>query len=253
MFPVTTVHVLVTIVIVLVTTVPALMTSPPTPRGAPPTPPSHAEAVRVVIVEDQREVREGLSALIQGTHGFACAARYRTMEDALAQIGPLAPDVILTDLGLPGMSGIEGIRILHERHPDIPILALTIHDDDDRVFEALCAGASGYLLKNIPPARLLEALKEAHEGGAPMSPEIARRVVHLFREFRPPERAAHRLTPQETELLKLLVEGHYYKTAADVMGISVNTVSFYLKHIYAKLQVHSKTEAVAKALREGLV
>jgi DNA-binding NarL/FixJ family response regulator len=238
----------------------------PSASGAPPTLLPHpagapsavrrdgvGAAVRVVIVEDQREVRDGLGALIHGTHGFACAARYRTMEEALVQIGPLAPDVILTDLGLPGMSGIEGIGILHERLPDIPILALTIHDDDDRVFEALCAGASGYLLKNIPPARLLEALKEAHEGGAPMSPEIARRVVHLFREFRPPERAAHRLTPQEIELLKLLVEGHYYKTAAAVMGISVNTVSFHLKHIYAKLQVHSKTEAVAKALRQGLV
>ncbi len=233
------------------------MKSLPSASGAPPTPPPHpagvGAAVRVVIVEDQREVRDGLGALIHGTHGFACAARYRTMEEALVQIGPIAPDVILTDLGLPGMSGIEGIGILHERLPDIPILALTIHDDDDRVFEALCAGASGYLLKNIPPARLLEALKEAHEGGAPMSPEIARRVVHLFREFRPPARAAHRLTPQEIELLKLLVEGHYYKTAADVMGISVNTVSFHLKHIYAKLQVHSKTEAVAKALRQGLV
>jgi len=175
------------------------------------------------------------------------------MEEALDAIGRIAPDIVLTDLGLPGMSGIDGIRILRERYPETPILALTIHDDDDRVFDALCAGASGYLLKNTPPARLLEALKEAVEGGAPMSPEVARRVVHLFREFRPPERAAHGLTPQETELLRLLVEGHYYKTAADVMGISINTVSFHLKNIYAKLQVHSKTEAVAKALRERLV
>jgi DNA-binding NarL/FixJ family response regulator len=209
--------------------------------------------LRVALIEDQREVREGLGALIQGTHGFECAARYRTMEEALEGIGRIAPDVVLTDLGLPGMSGIDGIRILRERHPDTPILALTIHDDDDRVFDALCAGASGYLLKNTPPARLLDALREAVGGGAPMSPEVARRVVQLFREFRPPERAAHRLTPQETELLKLLVDGHYYKTAADVMGISINTVSFHLKNIYTKLQVHSKTEAVAKALRERLV
>jgi DNA-binding NarL/FixJ family response regulator len=198
-------------------------------------------------------VRDGLGALIQGTQGFECAARYRSMEEALGAIGRIAPDIVLTDLGLPGMSGIDGIRILRERYPDRPILALTIHDDDDRVFDALCAGASGYLLKNTPPARLLEALKEAVEGGAPMSPEVARRVVQLFREFRPPERAAHGLTPQEIELLRLLVEGHYYKTAADVMGISINTVSFHLKNIYAKLQVHSKTEAVAKALRERLV
>ena len=165
----------------------------------------------------------------------------------------IAPDVMLVDIGLPGMSGIEGIRILRELFADTPILALTVYDDDDRVFEALCAGASGYLLKNTPPARLLESLAEAVQGGAPMSPEVAQRVVRLFREFRPPDRASYRLTPQETELLKLLVDGHHYKTAADEMGISVNTISFHLKNIYVKLRVHSKSEAVAKALREHLV
>jgi len=132
-------------------------------------------------------------------------------------------------------------------------LALTVYDNDDNVFNALCAGASGYLLKNTAPARLLESLREAVDGGAPMSPEVALRVVKLFREFRPPESATCRLTPQETELLKLLIEGHYKKTAAREMGITTNTVSFHLKNIYAKLQVHSKTEAVAKALREHLV
>ena len=135
----------------------------------------------------------------------------------------------------------------------MPILALTVYDDDVNVFNAICAGASGYLLKNTPPARLLESLKEVTAGGAPMSPEIARRVITLFREFQPPARASCRLTPQETELLKLMVEGHHYKTAAREMGISTNTVSFHLRHIYEKLQVHSKTEAVAKALRERLV
>lgn len=208
---------------------------------------------RVVIIEDLREVREGLTMLVNGTPGFACAAGYRTMEEALSRIGASVPDVILTDIGLPGMSGIEGIRILHERMPDVPILALTVYDGDDKVFDALCAGASGYLLKNTPPARLLDSLREVAQGGAPMSPEVARRVVRLFREFRPPESASYRLTPQETELLKLLVEGHHKKTAAREMGISVNTVSFHLKNIYLKLQVHSKTEAVAKALRERLV
>ena len=215
------------------------------PRGGAP--------VRVVIIEDLREVREGLTMLVNGTPGFACAACYRTMEEALARVGDEAPDVILTDIGLPGMDGVEGIRILHERLPGVPVLALTVYDGDDKVFAALCAGASGYLLKNTPPARLLESLREVAQGGAPMSPEVARRVVRLFREFRPPETASYRLTPQETELLKLLVEGHHKKTAAREMGISVNTVSFHLKNIYQKLQVHSKTEAVAKALRERLV
>lgn len=209
--------------------------------------------IRVMLVEDVREVREGLAALIGGTRGFACAGSYRTMEEALARIGADAPDVILTDIGLPGMSGIEGIEILGERLPEVPILALTVYDNDDKVFAALCAGASGYLLKNTPPARLLECVREVLDGGAPMSPEVARRVVRLFREFRPPVHAPCRLTPQETELLKLLVEGHHKKTAARGLGISVNTVSFHLKNIYQKLQVHSKTEAVAKALRERLI
>src|SRR3989441_4319111 len=175
------------------------------------------------------------------------------MQEALDRIGQHPADIILTDIGLPGMSGIEGARILRERLPTVPILALTIYDNDDKIFNALCAGASGYLLKNTPPARLLESLREVVDGGAPMSPEVARRVVRLFREFRPPETASYRLTPQETELLKLLIEGHHKKTAAREMGISTNTVSFHLKNIYAKLQVHSKTEAVAKALRERIV
>jgi DNA-binding NarL/FixJ family response regulator len=209
--------------------------------------------IRVVIIEDLREVREGLAALINGTRGFACAGSYYRMESALAGIDSAKTDVILTDIGLPGMSGIEGIEILRERCPQIPILALTVYDTDDQVFKALCAGASGYLLKNTAPARLLESIQEAVVGGAPVSPEVARRVIRLFREFRPPESASYRLTPQETELLKLLIEGHYRKTAAHQMGISTNTVSFHLKNIYTKLQVHSKTEAVAKALRERLV
>src|SRR5260221_10125227 len=150
-----------------------------------------ATHLRVAIVEDQREVREGLGALINGTRGFSCVGGYRTMEAALEGIGGVAPDVMLVDIGLPGMSGIEGIRILRDQYADVPILALTVYDDNDRVFDALCAGASGYLLKNTPPARLLESLAEAVQGGAPMSPEVARRVVTLFREFRPPERASY--------------------------------------------------------------
>src|SRR5688572_23775968 len=210
-------------------------------------------AVRVVIIEDLRDVRESLTVLINGTTGFECSGSYRTMEDALRGVEGNRPDVILTDIGLPGMDGIEGTRTLRERFPHVPIVALSVYDDDDNVFNAICAGASGYLLKNTPPARLLESLREVVDGGAPMSPEVARRVIALFREFRPPERASYQLTPQETDLLKLMVEGHHYKTAAHQMGISINTVSFHLKNIYEKLQVHSKTEAVAKALREHLI
>ena len=209
--------------------------------------------IRVVIIEDTREVREGLAALINGTRGFSCLNSYYSMESALAGLNRQPPEVILTDIGFFFFKQKTAYEILRARYPHLPIVALTVYDNDEKVFSALCAGASGYLLKNTPPARLLESIKEVVDGGAPMSPEVARRVVRLFREFRPPESASYRLTPQETELLKLLIEGHHKKTAAREMGISTNTISFHLKNIYAKLQVHSKTEAVAKALRERLV
>lgn len=208
---------------------------------------------RVILIEDLRDIREGLTALINGTAGFECVASYGMMETALSRIEKERPDAILTDLGLPGMSGIEGIARLRQIFPNVPIIALTIYDNDTQIFNALCNGANGYLLKNTPPARLLEALKEAVDGGSPMSPTIAARVVNLFRTFRPPEQANYRLTPQENTLLKLLIEGHHKKTAAREMNISIHTVSFHLKNIYEKLRVHSKTEAVAKALREHLV
>ena len=175
------------------------------------------------------------------------------MEDALPRIGTDLPDVVLCDIGLPGMSGIDGMRILKERFPNLLLLMLTIYDDDERIFNALCAGACGYLLKKTPPAKLLEGLREAVDGGSPMSPEVARRVIALFRDIRPPERADYELTPHETRLLKLLVEGHNYKTAALELNVSINTISFHMRHIYEKLQVHSKSEAVAKALRDRLV
>ena len=175
------------------------------------------------------------------------------MEEALEKIRFNLPDVALVDIGLPGMSGVEGVRVLKERHPSLLMLMNTVYDDDERIFQALCAGASGYLLKKTPPAKLLESLQAAIAGGAPMSPEVAQRVLALFREVRAPEHGNHDLTPHELRLLKLLVEGHSYKTAAATLGVSVKTISFHLQKIYEKLQVHSKSEAVAKAFRKGLV
>ena len=215
------------------------------------TPP--ATVIKVAIIEDQRDIRECLTYLINGTEGYSCTGSYRSMEEALDGIGHQLPDVVLSDIGLPGMDGIEGARILKERYPNLLLLMLTVYDDDERIFDAMCAGASGYLLKKTPPARLIESLREAVQGGAPMSPEVARRVITLFREIRPPERADYELTPHETRVLKLFVEGHNYKTAAAELGVSVNTVNFHVRSIYEKLQVHTRSEAVAKALLNRLV
>lgn len=209
--------------------------------------------IRVAIIEDHREIRDGLGFLIDTTEGYRLTASFGSMEEALERLGDDLPDVALLDIGLPGMSGIEGARILKHRWADLSIIALTVYDDDDRIFEMLCAGASGYMLKKTPPARLIECLRETVSGGSPMSPEVASRVIHLFRRIRPPEKADYNLTPHETRILKLLVEGHTYKTAASELRSSVNTIAFHMQNIYRKLQVHSKSEAVAKVLRGHLI
>ena len=212
-----------------------------------------AAMLRIAIVEDHRELRECLTALLDGTEGFRCTGSFRSMEDALAAVRSDTPDLMLVDLGLPGMGGIEGIRVLKARYPQLLVLALTVHADDERVFGALCAGACGYLLKRTPPARLIEALKEAATGGAPMSPEIARKVIEHFRRVRPPDGADYHLTPHELRVLTLLSQGHNYRTAAAELSVTPSTISFHLQRVYEKLQVHSKTEAVAKALRQRLI
>src|SRR5262245_16280201 len=210
------------------------------------------DALKVALIEDEREIRDGLSALIGGTPGFCCVGAFRSMEEALPAVAASSPEVALVDVGLPGMSGIEGIPLLKARSPGLAVLMLTVYADDDRIIQAVCAGACGYLLKKTPPARLLECLQEVKEGGAPMSPEVARRVMQLFREHRPPERADYQLTPHEIRLLKLLVEGHNYKSATQEIGVTVHVVSFRMRRIYEKLDVLSKSEAVAKALKQGL-
>lgn len=206
----------------------------------------------MAIVEDNRQIREGLRFLIDSTPGYCITGAFGSMEEAAPAIGEGNPHVVLMDIGLPGISGVQGIRTLKARHPDWQFLVLSVYDDDHRVFDAMCAGACGYLLKKTPPARLLESIRELADGGAPMSPEIARRVVELFRQARPPAQADYGLTPHEARLLRMLVEGHNYKTAAAELGVSINTVSFHMRKVYEKLQVHSKSEAVAKALRDRL-
>jgi DNA-binding NarL/FixJ family response regulator len=200
-----------------------------------------------------RGIREGLTTLINFTDGFTCTGSYRSMEDAIPRIKSNVPDVLLSDIGLPGMDGIEGIGILKEQYPEMTILMLTVYDDDERIFDAICAGASGYLLKRTPPAKILENIREAVSGGAPMSPEVAAKVIRLFRDIRPSEKADYDLTPHETRLLKLLVDGHNYTTAAEELGVSYNTIKFHMRHIYEKMQVHSKSEAVSLALKTRVV
>jgi DNA-binding NarL/FixJ family response regulator len=214
---------------------------------------AEAAALKIGIIEDQPKIREGLRSLIDGTDGYRCVGSFGSMEEALAKVNYDLPDVLLVDIGLPGMSGIEGTRRLKDQHPGLAVLMLTVYDDDRRIFDAMGAGACGYRLKKTPPARLLESLKEVMGGGAPMSPEVARRVVALFREIRPPEQADYQLTPHEIRILALLVEGYNYKTAGDELGVSINTIRFHMRSIYEKLQVHSKSEAVAKALRNRII
>jgi DNA-binding NarL/FixJ family response regulator len=214
---------------------------------------SDSSIIRVAIIEDQQDIREGLGFLINSTPGYHCTGCFSSMEAALDQIGADLPDIALVDIGLPGMTGIEGIRLLKERHPDLFIVMLTVYSDNDRIFDALRAGASGYLLKKTPPTRLLEYLKDVMTGGAPMSPEVASRVVAFFKNARPPAAPDYHLTPHETRLLKMLVEGHSYKTIAAELGSSINTIGFHMQSIYRKLQVHSKSEAVSKVLRDRIL
>jgi len=195
-----------------------------------------AATIRVAIVEDQPAIREGLSALIGATDGFSCSGCFGSMEEALRAIDTEPPDVALIDIGLPGISGIEGIRLLKQRHPGLALLVLSVYDEDQRIFDALCAGASGYLVKTTVPARLIEALRETVAGGAPMSPEVARRVLELFRRAAPAAAAAGSLTAQEERILEMLAEGHNYSTAAAESGLGVSAVSSSMKRVYEKLQ-----------------
>jgi DNA-binding NarL/FixJ family response regulator len=161
--------------------------------------------------------------------------------------------VVLTDLGLPGMRGTEVVARLRELMPGTPVLVLTVFGADQYVFDALCAGACGYLLKDVEPARLLAAIREVHTGGAPMSPEIARRVVGMFQRLAGPKTEESVLSARELEVLQLLAEGDSYKTCADRLKVSIDTIRFHVRHIYERLHVHTRSEAVSKGLRSGWI
>jgi DNA-binding NarL/FixJ family response regulator len=202
--------------------------------------------VRVALVEDDAQVRHGLRALIESSPACTCVAALGSAEEALAQLPSLNPEVVLMDIQLPGMSGIDCIRELKVRRPVVQIMMLTVFEDHDRIFQSLAAGASGYLLKQTPSEKLLEAIVELHRGGSPMSTQIARRVVEVFRESAPARDNAAVLSPREKEIIALLGRGFLYKEIAGQLGISVETVRTHIHNIYEKLHVRSRTEAVMK-------
>ena len=224
-----------------------------TPESHRPGASTPRDRIGVAIVEDHHKFRECLEFLLNNTDGYRCVGSFRTMEEALQGIGGAVPDLVLLDIGLPGMNGIDGVRLLKQRYPEMLVLMNTVFEDDERIFDALCAGACGYLLKKMPVAQIVDSVKEAVAGGAPMSPEVARRVIGLFRDVRPPKKADYHLTPHEVRLLQLVAEGHSYKSAAALLKVTPKTISFHLQKIYEKLQVHSKSEAVSKALRGRLI
>ncbi len=211
--------------------------------------------INVVVVEDNDTIREGLKILIDGTEGYRCLASFDKCELMLKNLKKLNPDVLLMDIGLPGMNGIEGIKEAKTILSDLTILVLTVYEENDLIFDALCAGACGYLVKKTPPSKLLEAIQEAYKGGAPMSSHIARKVIDFFQQKnKVTSRGSQQiLTPREKEILSGLVEGNSFKVIADSLFISIETVRFHFRNIYKKLHVHSQSEAVAKAIKEGLI
>jgi DNA-binding NarL/FixJ family response regulator len=210
--------------------------------------------LRVTIFEDNRNLREGLRQLINGSEGFSCSGAFANCSNLIKDIEETSPDVVLMDIEMPGISGIEAVKLAKEKFPEVKILMETVFDDNDKIFNSICNGAEGYILKNTPPVQILSAIREIYEGGAPMTPSIASKVLKMFKnkssENIPEE---FDLTEREKEILKYLVEGMSYKLIADTCFISIDTVSGHVKNIYKKLQVHSKSEAVAKAIKKNIV
>lgn len=209
--------------------------------------------IRIVLYEDNTKLRENLTLLIDGAHNFVVCGAFRNCDNILRQTDELLPDVLLMDIDMPGTNGIDGLRMVRSRYPQLPILMLTVFDDNQHVFEAIRAGADGYLLKKTPPDKLLEYIQDVYDGGAPMTSGIARQVLHLFARQPSDRNEMYNLSEREKEVLQLLVNGYSYKMIASEIFISIDTVRSHIKKIYEKLHVNSKSEAVAKAFRDKLV
>lgn len=213
--------------------------------------------IRVAIFEDNKLVRDALEAILNGTPGYSCCGAYADAQSLSSRIRSSAPDVVLMDIEMPGISGIDATHIIAQEFPDIKVLIQTVFNDSEKIFRALSAGASGYVLKNDPPARQIEAIHEVFNGGAPMSPSIARKVLHFFSHKNIilviPELTAYQLSEREKEILLMMVEGHNFKAIAEKAFISYETVRTHVKKIYKKLHVASRSEAIMKARQQGLI
>src|SRR4030095_8669033 len=209
--------------------------------------------IKVAIFEDNKSLRQGLYQLINGSEGFACVGAFEDCLNILQDIEVSKPDVVLMDIQMPGINGIEAVRILHEKYPDVRILMQTIFEESEKIFQSILAGASGYILKNTSPSRILDFIKETYEGGAPMSPSVATKVLKMVGQQPVEKLNSFNLSDREKEILSCLVKGMSYKLIASACFISIDTVRGHIRNIYDKLHVHSKGEAVATAIKSRIV
>lgn len=210
--------------------------------------------IKVTIFEDNHSLRVGLYQLINGSDGFQCVGAFEDCSNLLKNISDTKPDVVLMDIGMPGINGIEAVKILREKYPELKVLMQTIFEENKKIFQSILAGASGYILKNTSPSRILDFIKETYEGGAPMSPSVATKVLKMFaQQSSNSNEHGFKLSEREKEILSCLVKGMSYKLIADACFISIDTVRGHIRNIYEELHVHSKGEAVAKAIKNNIV
>ena len=209
--------------------------------------------IKILIYDDIKELRETLELLLGNTNGFEVVGAFDNCETATTDIAVLKPDVILMDIDMPGCTGIEGVKCIREHNHDVKILMQTVFDDNKNIFDAIKAGANGYILKKTAPNKLVDYIKDVYEGGAPMNASIATQVLKMFAGSPSPAGSSYNLSDREKEVLQSLVDGNSYKMVAYDMGISIDTVRSHIRNIYDKLHVNSKSEAVAKALKHKIV